>query len=97
MMRDVSTGSRREVVGVRSSIDMEIAVAWLQRGDAPDIDLHCYLRADGTFGVWTNGGPADAPQQEITDLCACIGTDCAENGCRIRRTLTSDRGRADLT
>ena len=59
-MKDVSTGSRREVIGVQTSVDMETAVVWLQRGDAPDTEIHCYLRADSTFGVWTNGGPANA-------------------------------------
>lgn len=59
-LTDTSAGSRREVTGVRSSVDMETAVVWLQRGGALDTEIHCYLRADGSFGVWTNGGPADA-------------------------------------
>lgn len=61
-MKDTSSGARREVVGVRSSVDMETAVVWLQRGGAPDTEVHCYLRTDGSFGVWTNGGPANAEE-----------------------------------
>lgn len=59
-MIDTSSGDRREVTGVRSADDMLTATVWLMRGGAPDTEIHCYLRADGSFGVWTNGGPADA-------------------------------------
>lgn len=61
-VKDVSAGSRREVIGVQSADDMLTAAVWLQRGGAPDTEIHCYLRADGSFGVWTNGGPANAEE-----------------------------------
>lgn len=63
-MRDVSTGSRREVVDVRSAVDMETATVWLLRGGAPDTEIHCYLRANGSFGVWTQAEPADAERTD---------------------------------
>lgn len=60
MIKDISEGTRREVTGVRSAVDMETATVWLLRGGAEDMDIHCYLSADGSFGVWTTGGPANA-------------------------------------
>lgn len=59
-MMDVSTGSRREVVDVKSAVDMETAVVWLLRGGTSDTEIHCYLRPNGSFGVWIQAEPADA-------------------------------------
>lgn len=71
-MKDVSTGTRREAIGVRSADDMLTAAVWIQRGGIPDGEVHCYLVADGSFGVWVTGAPADCPFPEKEDVCARV-------------------------
>lgn len=63
-LRDVSTGTRREVVNVSTALDMETATVWLLRGDAPDSQIHCYLQPNGTFGLWTQAPSADAERDD---------------------------------
>lgn len=71
-MKDVSTGTRREVIGVRSADDMLTAAVWIRRGGIPDGEIHCYLRADGSFGVWMTSAPADRSVPGREDVCARV-------------------------